>query len=170
MFVMLFDPNKGSQFGTFFISSFVILTPLFHFISPLFHFVSPFLQFSGCPRKFSNQLIVTLCTLSIYPSVLKQLIRTFFEAHIELILVLIWTSQRIQICKRSRKNKSSSTSGRATKALPPPLEPNGQRNFFSLNFFLVLKYPKTGFLTTFFHPTIFGLKQPYFLENIVTAK
>ena len=33
-------------------------------------------------KNGSNQLIVTLYTLSIYPSVHKQLIRTFFEAHI----------------------------------------------------------------------------------------
>ena len=44
--------------------------------------------------------------------------------------------------KGSRKNKSSSTSGQATQALPlPPLELNGHRIF-----------------TTFFLHTIFGLK------------
>ena len=41
---------------------------------------------------------------------------------------------------KPQKEKSLSTSGRATKALPPPpLELNGHRNFFLLNFFLVLK-------------------------------
>jgi len=46
----------------------------------------------------------------------------------------------LTIFEGSRKKKSSSTSGRATKALPtPPLELSGHRNFFFLNFFLVLK-------------------------------
>ena len=34
------------------------------------------------PRKVSDQLFVPLYTLSIYPCVHKQLIRTLFEAHI----------------------------------------------------------------------------------------
>ena len=35
-----------------------------------------------CLEKGSDQLFVTLNTLSIYPFVHKQLIRTLFEAHI----------------------------------------------------------------------------------------
>ena len=42
---------------------------------------------------------------------------------------------RISRRKGSRKKKSSSTSGRATKALPPPLELSGHRNFFFKIFF-----------------------------------
>ena len=57
----------------------------------------------------------------------------------------------------SRKKKKSSTSGRATKALPPPLELSGHRNFF-FEFFFSLKIAKNGFWQFFFHPTIFGLK------------
>ena len=36
--------------------------------------------------KGSEQLIVTLCTQSIYPSVQKQIIGTLFEAHLVYLL------------------------------------------------------------------------------------
>ena len=48
---------------------------------------------------------------------------------------------------------------RSLRPYPPPLELYGHRNVF-------FKQPKADF----FLQTIFGLNQPYFLENIVTTK
>ena len=71
----------------------------------------------------------------------------FYHSIIPIICIYVCIYIKIKhsysSAKGSRK-KSSSTSGRATKALPPPLELNGYRNFF-LKYFFSLKIAKNGF-------------------------
>ena len=48
------------------------------------------IKYNVCLEKGSNQLFVTLYTLSIYPSVHKQLIQTLFAAHTRIIDLHTW--------------------------------------------------------------------------------